>query len=232
MARIHSKKLLVEGHTDKRVLPYLLEANGVTWEAAGEPIVYIEPCDGIDQMLKPGAIEAELGASGLEALGVMVDANGDARGQWTRVRDRCSGHFPSLPVEIPAEGLEIAHATGPRFGVWIMPDNRMKGALEDFLAQLVPIKSNSLFTFAEQCAAEAAKRGARFKPSHVTKATIHTWLAWQDEPGKSLHQAIDHRVLDPEKPESKPFVHWFRRLFLGGASTTSNFLEEPSTCSG
>ena len=51
MSRVHPKKLLVEGNTDKRVLPYLLEANGVTWEAAGEPIVYIEPCDGIDQML-------------------------------------------------------------------------------------------------------------------------------------------------------------------------------------
>ena len=221
MSRVRPKKLLVEGHTDKRVLPYLLEANGVEWKKGSEP-VHIEPCDGIDQMLKPGAIEAELAASGLEALGVMVDANGNAHGQWRRVRNRCRGHFPSLPVEIPAEGLQVAHATGPRFGVWIMPDNRQTGALEDFLAQLVPIKSNRLFTLAEHCAEEAAERGATFKPTYLTKAAIHTWLAWQDEPGKSLHQAVHHRVLDPEKAESKPFVSWFRRLFFGGASTASS----------
>ena len=34
--------------------------------------------------------------------------------------------------------------------------------------------------------------------------------------------AVHHRVLDPEKAESKPFVRWFRRLFLGGASATSS----------
>lgn len=33
------------------------------------------------------------------------------------------------------------------------------------------------------------------------------------EPGKSLHQAVHHRVLDPEAAGSKPFVRWFRRLF-------------------
>ena len=27
----HSKKLLVEGDADKRVVPYLMEANGVMW---------------------------------------------------------------------------------------------------------------------------------------------------------------------------------------------------------
>ena len=222
MLRVHPKKLLVEGLTDKLVLPYLLEANGVEWKKGSEP-VDIWPCGGIDQMLKSGAIEAELlAASGLEALGVVVDANGDAHRQWTRVRDKCKGPFPSLPVEIPAEGLQKTHTDGRRFGVWIMPDNRMKGALEDFLAQLVPIKSNRLFNLAEHCVEEAAERGATFKPTHSTKAAIHTWLAWQDEPGKSLHQAIDHRVLDPEKAESKPFVSWFRRLFFGGASTASS----------
>ena len=211
MSRVHPKKLLVEGDTAKRVLPYLLEANGVEWKKGSVPVC-IKPCGGIDQMLKPRAIEAELAASGLEALGVMVDANGNAHGQWTRVRDQCRGQLPDLPEHIPAEGLQVAHANGQRFGVWIMPDNRGTGALEDFLTQLVSGRDR-FFDLAKNCVEEAAIRGAPFRPTHKAKATIHTWLAWQDEPGKSLHQAIDHRVLDPKRPQSKPFVRWFRNLF-------------------
>lgn len=212
--RILPKKLLVEGDTDKRVMPYLLEANGIAWIADdAQPVVHIEPCGGIEGMLKPGAIEGELAASGLEALGAVVDANGDAHRQWTRIRNRCLPHVPSLPTIIPEEGMQATTERGPRFGVWIMPDNRSTGMLESFLAELIPDESKCLFALAQQCLAEAAQRGAAFRPPHAPKASIHTWLAWQDEPGKSLHQAVDHRVLDPATVESKPFVRWFRHLF-------------------
>lgn len=44
MQRTQPRKLLVEGQTDKRVIPYLMEANGIAWEDAdGNPIVAIEP---------------------------------------------------------------------------------------------------------------------------------------------------------------------------------------------
>ena len=149
--RILPKKLLVEGDTDKRVMPFLLEANGVVWNAGGQPVVHIESYDGVEEMLKPGAIEGELAASGLEALGAVVDANGDAHRQWTRIRNRCQEHLPPLPTAIPEEGLQVATAAGPRFGVWIMPDNRSTGMLEDFLAQLAPNESKCLFALAQQC---------------------------------------------------------------------------------
>lgn len=182
--RVQPKRLLVEGDTDKRVIPFLMEVNGVAWGTASRPAVYIASYGGIDEMLKAGAIEGELSASGLEALGIVAD-----------------------------EGLRVTHASGPRFGVWIMPDNRSKGMLEDLLVQLVPGESESLFALARRCVGEAADIGAPFKPAQLTKARVHTWLAWQDEPGKSLHQAVHHRVLDPTKAESKPFVRWFRSLF-------------------
>ena len=94
-----------------------------------------------------------------------------------------------------------------------MPDNRSKGMLEDLLVQLVPRESESLFDLAKRCVGEATERGAPFKSAHLTKAEVHTWLAWQDDPGRSLHQAVDHRILDPMRAESKPFVRWFRSLF-------------------
>lgn len=203
----------MEGATELRVIPYLMEANGIAWERGGDPVVHIAPNNGADQLLKRGVIKSELAASGLEALGVLIDANGDAGRRWSQIRDRCRNKFDGLPDEIPENGLNVDHRDGPRFGVWIMPDNRFCGMLEDFLVRLIPDEHGALYCLAQTCVAEAARNGASFKDTHMRKAEIHTWLAWQDEPGPQLHQAVKHRVLDPTKLESRAFVDWFRRLF-------------------
>ena len=209
-----SRKLLVEGDTDKRVIPYLMEANCVEWKRPGGPAVHIEPYGSVDELLKPGVVEAELRASRLEALGLIVDANGDASDRWNRIRRLCCHEFDHLPHEIPEGGFKGDHLeTRVRFGVWIMPDNRFSGMLEDFLIRLIPEDSRGLYELATECVAKAERSGAPFKAVHRAKAEIYTWLAWQDEPGKQLHQAVHHRVLDPERPGSRPFVDWFRRLF-------------------
>ena len=212
-SRVHARKLLVEGATERRVIPYLMEANGVAWETNGERVVHIATNNGAEQLLKKGVIESELAASGLETLGVVIDANGDAHRRWSQVRKRCRNEFEGLPDEIPEDGFEVKHRDGPRFGVWIMPDNRFCGMLEDLLIRLIPDELGPLYGLAQNCVAEAARNGASFKNVHKRKAEIHTWLAWQDEPGPQLHEAVKHRVLDPQKPESRPFVDWFRRLY-------------------
>ena len=74
--RIHPKKLLVEGDEDKRVIPELIEANGVTWgEKADDAIVFIKQFGGISNLLRLAVIEAELKESGVEIVGIMIDAN-------------------------------------------------------------------------------------------------------------------------------------------------------------
>ena len=211
--RDHPRKLLVEGESDKRVIPYLLEANGVAWPEAPDHPVDIESYGGLDKVLEPGVIEAEIRVSGLEALGVVVDADGDAASRWNDVRTWCGGEFADLPEQIPAAGLEIVHSGGPRFGVWIMPDNRFTGMLEDLLVQLVPDDSRPLYELAMNRVAEAKRNGAPFRKVHERKAELHTWLAWQDPPGLRLHEAVEHAVLDPARAESQPFVNWFKSLF-------------------
>ena len=206
------RRLLVEGGADKRVIPYLMEANGVEWPKGDEPVV-IEAQGSVDEILRLGVIEAELRATGLEALGVIVDADRDAAVRWGEVKARCQGEFGNLPADIPAGGLKTVHENGPRFGVWIMPNNRFVGMLEDFLISLMPTESKSLYGLAQECVVDASSSGAPFKTTHRSKAEIHTWLAWQDEPGKQLHEAVHHRVLDPNMPESQQFVQWFRELF-------------------
>ena len=211
--RNHARKLLVEGDTDRGVIAGLMEANGVPWPDPPDFPVFIDPRGSVDEILKPGVLEAELGASGLEALGVVVDANGDASTRWDDLRERCNSEFSDLPDQIPAEGLEVLHSGGPRFGIWIMPDNRLTGMLEDWLVRLIPEASGPLFELDRNCVSDSKRQGAPFREAHRTKAEIHTWLAWQDEPGLRLYDAVMHRVLDPERSESRPFVSWFRSLF-------------------
>ena len=110
---VHARKLLVEGDTDLRVIAELMEANGVEWERDGKPVVHIEPSNGADELLKKGVIESEMQATGLEALGLVIDANGDARKQWTRIRERCQNALEGeLPDAIPERGLDVRHVDG------------------------------------------------------------------------------------------------------------------------
>ena len=207
----HRNKLLVEGATDKLVIAYLMEQNGVAWPKAYP--VFIKPYGGVDEIMRPRVVEAEFKESGLEALGIVVDADGDAAARWDELRTSLGRDFAGLPDEIPAEGLRVVHAGKPRFGVWIMPDNRSEGMLEDLLVRLIPSDSAALYEMARECVGEARSNHAPFRDVHERKAEVYTWLAWQDPPGLRLHEAVNHRVLDPTRPESSRFVTWFRDLY-------------------
>jgi hypothetical protein len=49
--------------------------------------------------------------------------------------------------------------------------------------------------------------------THCDKANIYTWLAWQNPPGRQLHQAIIERILNPQHPNAQKFVKWFKNLY-------------------
>lgn len=129
MAKVVRRRLLVEGGADKRVIPYLMEANGVEWPKGREP-VDIHAQGSVNEILRPEVIEAELRATGVEALGLVVDADRSAAAHWSAVKAACRTEFSDLPAIIPAGGLRTEHATGVWFGVWIMPDNQFSGTAQ------------------------------------------------------------------------------------------------------
>lgn len=79
--------------------------------------------------------------------------------------------------------------------------------LETFLAYLVKDESETLWQYSQQVVYEAKSQGANYKPTHVDKAKIHTWLAWQDEPGNQLHIAVKKKILDPQHPKAETFIN-------------------------
>jgi hypothetical protein len=211
---IYSKRLLVEGREEQRVVPELIEQNGIPWgENKDSWIVEIVESNGIENLLKRGVIEAELKSSGLTHLGILVDADDVLENRWEVIRDRCSKAFPNLPKSFPDIGIIFENDVGLRLGVWMMPDNKTAGMLETFLGFLVPDTQDKLYLAAQESVQNARTLGAPYIDAHLSKANIYTWLAWQNPPGRQLHQAVVEQILSPRSAHAQPFISWFRKLY-------------------
>jgi hypothetical protein len=213
MVEIHRNVLLVEGKQEVRVIPELIEANGVNWGTRNKPVVYLRDYDGYSKIIDPDVISTELQASGLSALGIMLDADDNPNERWQSIRNACQSSIPDIPKDLPEAGLILNAPNSVQFGIWLMPDNRMGGMLETFLAYLVPNDSEPLWQFSQETSRTAKNKGASFKDVHYDKANIYTWLAWQDPPGQQLHQAVMERILNPQHPNAQKFVTWFKTLY-------------------
>jgi hypothetical protein len=94
-----------------------------------------------------------------------------------------------------------------------MPDNTSQGDLETFLRYLVPDRQEPLWKQACDSVIAAVSSGANCRDSHIAKANLYTWLAWQDPPGQSPGFALTRKILDPQSQYAGPFVKWFRELY-------------------
>lgn len=212
-----SNLLLVEGATEKRVIPELMERRGVTWEPQPKDFaVTIREYGGFENMIAPNELEAAMKASGLKSLGFIFDCDGlhDTSNRLIQVQTRLRGLGIEIPNPLPPEGFITKTSSGEiDFGVWMMPNNTDKGMLETFLMNLVPESASGLYRYVVDCAEESKNHGATYKECHKHKALIHTFLAWLDEPGPQLHEAVKFKMLDTSDPYADSFSKWFRSLF-------------------
>jgi hypothetical protein len=208
-----NKWLLVEGYDDLRSIAGLMRHH-VNWpqEKHLAP-VWIEIGSGAESILQKDYISTLLKTPNIKTLGIMLDANGDPISRFSSFRNLCVGSFPNIPKQLPTEGLITDNNDGQRIGLWVMPDNSSKGAIEIFLKYLIPDSTAPVWAHAVKSVTEAKKLGASCKECHIEKANIFTWLAWQDEPGQSPGTALARKVLDPTASNAKPFVKWFMELY-------------------
>lgn len=208
-----AKKLIVEGEQDKRVIPEFIEAKGIPWGETRETAIVDIEVYGNNQFINSDFIGTELKASGLTNLGLILDADDNPSGCWESIKNACEKIMPDFPQQLPKTGLIHKTNTGIKFGVWIMPDNQQQGMLETFLSYMITDENKQIWQYAQEVVKEANNRGASFKDSHFDKANIYTWLAWQNEPGRQLHQAIKERILNPNHPKADVFFNWFKALY-------------------
>lgn len=163
------------------------------------------------------SIGTRLKETDITALGILLDADTDIQARWQAVTNRLAqaGYIdiPSVPAPdgtvVPAPKDTLL----PQVGIWLMPDNQLLGILEDFLQFLVP-EGDPLLAHVEHSLDSIPVEQCRFDDLKRPKAKIHTWLAWQQEPGKPLGQAISARYLDPHLPMADVFAQWLKRTFF------------------
>ncbi len=201
------KVLLVEGKNDRHVVYALCGAYNIPLE-----IFFVEDCENDEQAI--AKMDALITSSERpETIGLMLDADKpDVRGRWQRIQSELWDKPYVLP-SVPDADRTIVESVNdlPRLGFWLMPDNKTSGRLEDFCIGMIDAGA---VTLAEGCLRVAKKRGcASYKEVHHSKAVVHTYLAWQDEPGRPLGQAITAQSLRPDTPTAQTFADWLIRLF-------------------
>jgi hypothetical protein len=206
-------ELIVEGETDQHVLSNLLWKHNIKNYRVKRDEIDRPSRRPADELLISIAgsrpelfrmISPKLKASDRSAVGFVVDADTDSkrksahRRTWDAIREqvRLAG-ISSFGHPQSGQPTLFEGRFGMRVGFWIMPDNQQSGAIESFLRGLIDEK-DSLIGFAESCTREAqSNHGASFPQNDFLKAQLACWLAWQEEPGRPLGQAILH----------KPFLH-------------------------
>jgi len=205
------QQLLVEGKNDRHVIWALCKQHQLPEEFSVE-VPMEEEGQGIEVLL--AGLPNRLKQEKLRTLGIVVDADLDLSGRWQAVGDKLKASgYEDIPKSPPAEGWVYAPPLLPRIGVWLMPDNQLPGMLEDFVAHLIP-SDDALRPKAESILQEIEQgRLNRYTLVHHPKASIHTWLAWQQTPGMPMGQAITARVLSYDCAIALNFVAWLKLLF-------------------
>ena len=201
--------ILVEGPDDEHVIKAIFGQRNLP------KLDEVKSHGGKDALLE--GFPVRLKESDVEALGVVIDADTDVSACWQALRDRLMrAGYVGVPNAPLSHGTVLAaprETLLPRVGVWVMPDNTTAGILEDFLRFLMPADSE-LFIHANTSVISIPLDQKRFTDLQRPKALIHTWLAWQEEPGRPLGQSITARFLDHNVPQVDVFVQWLRELFV------------------
>ena len=123
-----------------------------------------------------------------------------------------------MPAAPDPDGTVVETADGKRIGIWVMPDNQSAGALEDFVAMLIA-DDDTLWPKAQSDVDNIPEEDRRFKKTYHSKAQVHTWLAWQEEPGTRMGATFKKKYLDPAHPQAQAFANWMKRLLQGDTET-------------
>ncbi len=201
------KVLLVEGDNDCHVVMALCNAHDIP-ETFG-----IYQC-GSDIGVLKRLNSLILRPNSPQVIGVMLDADNSLAGRWQSIQDKLknNNHNYVLPNNPNADGTVVeAIEDKPKLGFWLMPNNQDSGMLEDFCATLAEPES---LAFARECVKQACDRKVTtFKEVHRSKAVIHTYLAWHDEPGYPLGKSITSQTLRPGTDIAVKFTEWLKYLF-------------------
>lgn len=204
-------RLVFEGVDDKHVVGNLLYnhlLNGKRLDECYEP----REKNGIDNLLT--TMRNEIQYSDYISIGFILDADENTQTRWEQIKYRLEqGGCENVPAIPDPNGTIIRDLYDRKVGIWLMPNNVAGGMLEDFLASLIT-ETDSLWSRAQNVVGDIPADEQLFPSCHRKKAEVHTWLAWQEEPGTQMGGTFKRQFVDPQSPLAMAFVNWIKRLFI------------------
>lgn len=193
--------LLVEGRDDLFVVAAIADKLGLPCN------FYIHDGKGYPNILT--ILETRLKSNEYQRIGLVVDADSDSSQRWREICKAFSPYDIHLPDEPDENGL-VLELDAKRVGVWLMPDNKQAGMLEDLYQTFIPNDDKLAPLVNDSLNRVESLDLQRYK--HRSKAFVHTWLAWQEDPGMPMGRSIsDDNLVDTKT--AKPFANWLERLF-------------------
>lgn len=204
-----TQKLLLEGKDDLFVTAEICEKAGI------KHTFDLIDCDGVDNI--PGFLEqycVQKRRPDVSTLGVVLDADAFLKERWQSIKTQFERMGYNIPQSPDSQGTIIeGQGRNPRIGIWIMPNNTHSGMLEDFVKFLVPENDELLSEVNKTLDSIEGKRLNNYTLLHRSKAQIHTWLAWQEDPGVPMGLAIKKKYLTTNSKECQEFIQWLEKLF-------------------
>jgi len=152
----------------------------------------------------------------LNVLGIVLDADKDAVSTWQSVCSKLQNSgYSNLPAAPDVNGTILIDPNPdlPKVGIWIMPDNQSAGEIEDFFLQLIDEEGFHLQRARKVVGDLIEQKQNLFDISNRSKAEVHTWLAWQKEPDRTMGVAIGKNWASAKPPLATRFAAWFSQLF-------------------
>jgi hypothetical protein len=161
--------------------------------------------------------------SSIQQLAIVLDAditgnnNGGFAQTITDIKDKAFKYGYSKTHKYCNGGIKIEHddAGMQPLWVWIMPNNKDDGTIENLIKEIMHLSETDLFNKAHETVKSI--KNHKFSKESIVKAEIATWLAWQKQPGRTPAYTLkdSEKLIDIEHINFMNLKKWLSEAFNG-----------------
>lgn len=217
------KTLVVEGITDKFFFEYLCKKNNFDVNISVETPSNIlnsgyNTKQGVFNILQ--ILIKQLADSSIERIGIIIDCDyikdgGGVTNVINQIHSKIKDYGYSSPYKTFTNNTGIyfeGENDLPKLGVWIMPNNKDEGMLENWLLDLPSLQEQQFLQYVKQIISEIPN--PKFSKIHEAKAITNTWLAWQTKPTQDFSSLFKSNLIDEQHKNYTYWLDWMREIFV------------------